>query len=369
MPNWTAIEKSPQRVVTQQDLQQKSNLVMQIIMLLLISIPGGLAIWIGLPVLPKTLNCQPVGNIAECQEVSKFFKLPVKKTIFQQTRKLLKPTQSEIPGDMNLVGIGLAYLGAIGAILLIFAWTITTKEVWIFDKHRQILVRKKYKTLRKIEQKYHPQDIFNLSLEITDLLIDSTYPAIFAKINLADRDTTKISIFSPREPVIYDDEYDEFTEIISMIVNPISTILKIPWQLKFFFDRNCYIFNFDRQCIEGFTYNSSSNIPFQDIHSFEIESLFGIHTKAESLGDDEVIHRCIIRLILITKYGGRFPIHQAESRDDMGRNEQIGELRSIEQSRSYQWMKLLIPQLLLLVNRLQLDENNSANTNTLECKK
>lgn len=341
MPNWSIVEKSVQRVVTQQDLRSKMHPVKHFLIPLIVSVPGLLAIWFGVPLLPKTIDCQPSGNGSECRETRKLLDMPLQTTITPSPRKLLKPTTIELKGDTNLVWVGIGYLGGIATIALIFAFAATTKEVWIFDRNGKIDCQR-FTTLRKQSTQFDRSQIFDLIVEIPNLSIDNTIPVITGKINLVENRITTQPIATlfgnSKEPTIYDAKYDRLEQIFSEAIDPIGRILDLPWQLKFFFYNDCYIFNFDRQCIEGFTEQGNLIIPFSVIRSFEIETvsldLMSVSADENSIGGN-IDRQGIHRLLVMTENDGCFPIHESESKDSRGRSE------TGKDSRSYRWMEQL----------------------------
>lgn len=341
MSNWSIVERSVQRVVTQQDLRSKLHPVKQLLIPLIVSVPGLLAIWFGVPLLPKPIDCQPSGSGAECAGVTSSLDLPLQATTTPSPQTLLKPTTIELEGHANLVWLGIGYLGGIATIALIFALTVTTKEVWTFDRNGKI-DRQRHTRLRNQSTQFDRSQIFDLIVEIPNLSIDNTIPVITGKINLVENRITTQPIATlfgnSQEPNIYYDKYDRLEQIFSEAIDPIGQILDLPWQLKFFFYNDCYIFNFDRQCIEGFTEQGELIIPFSVVRSFEIETIsldmMSIPLSEHSIGGN-IDRQGIHRLLVMTENDGCFPIHEAESKDSRGKSE------TGKDSRSYRWLEQL----------------------------
>jgi hypothetical protein len=355
MNRWSVIEKSPQRIVTEEKLGESSNLISGILMFLLCCVPGFVALWMGIPNLPKILSCKPSGSISQCQEVQKFLNIPIKTRSFVQPQKISAPIVRELGGNITVVSVGLAYIGGIVGIVIIYSSMVVGRRVWVFDRNRQVIVNEKYTALRKTEQRYRQQDVFGIILEINDFYINANPEHIFVRLNLqSGEQPIRYLPFNSQQPIIYDCEYSTLAEAIDTVIRPTSKVLQVPYQLKFFFQQQaCSIFDFDRQYIDVFADQDSYQIPFTDIQRFEIEKISD-NQSIVSIGENslhtDAHHSYTYRLLLITNDGECLPIHQVESNDSSIRHERAEELLSLTNNQGYRWMELLQQELEQLMN-------------------
>jgi hypothetical protein len=348
---WSVTERSTQRIATEEKLGESSHPIAQILMFLLCCVPGVGALWFGIPNLPKTLSCKPDGNVAQCQEAQKFLNIPVKTRSFVQPQKIAKPIVRELGGNNTLVYGGLAYIGGLLGIIALYSTLVVSRRVWVFDRHRQVIINEKYTAIRKTEQRYSQQDVLGIVLEINDIRVTNITEHIFVRLNLqSGEQPTRHQPFNDRQPIFYDCEYNRLDEAIDLVIQPISKLLQVPYQIKFFFQQQaCIVFDVDRQCVDIFENRNSYQIPFADIQGFEIERLGEserIMTIGEGSLDTDSYHTYTYRLLLITN-GGNLPIHQIDSQNPngIGELERKWEVLSMTDNRGYQWMEQLQQQL------------------------
>jgi hypothetical protein len=352
---WSVIEKSPQRIVTQEKLGESSHPIASILMFLLCCVPGFVALWMGIPNLPKTLSCKPSGSISQCQESQNFLNIPVKTRSFVQQQKISTPIERELGGNSTITSIGLSYIIGLAGIVILYSSMVVSRRVWVFDRNRQIIVNEKYTALRKTEQRYRKQDVFSIILEINDLCIKANSEHVVVRLNLQSAEQpTRYLPFNSKQPMIYICEYNRIAEVIDTVVRPTSQALQVPYQLKFFFQQqSCSIFDFDRQCIDVFSARNTCQIPFANIQGFRIEKTSDMQ-KIVVITDNSIdIDRSnsyTYQLLLVTKDGDCIPINQVESHDSSIRPEREEAMLSFDNNRGYEWMELLQQQLEKLLN-------------------
>jgi hypothetical protein len=318
---WSVLEKSPQRIVTQAKVGESAHPISRILMFLLCCVPGFGALWFGMPLLPKTLSCQPDGSVAHCQEVQKLANIPVTTRSFVQPQTIAKPIFRELGGNNTLVYGGLAYIGGLVGIIALYSTLVVSRRVWVFDRHRQIIINEKYTAVRKTEHRYSPQDVFGIVVEINDITIDANADLIFVRLNLqSGAQPTRYQPFNAQQPIVYNCEYDRLPEAIDLV------------------------FDFDRQYIEIFADRDSYQIPFADIQKLEIERS-SERERAIEIGegsiDTDSYCSYTYRLLLVTNNGDFLPIHQIDSRSSSLDREREDEIESLTDNRGYRYMELL----------------------------
>jgi hypothetical protein len=354
MNKWSVQEKAPQQIVTEENFQQSAHPVARVFMFSLCCVPGLLAIFLGVPDLPKTLSCKPQGNVSQCQETQQFSNIPVNSRTFVQQQKILHPTEQNLGGTETPTLIGVSYILGLAAIVLMYSSLVVTRKTWIFDRNRRMVSNERYTSFRKTDKRYHKLDVFGVILEISDLCVETNLDKINVKINLQkSAQPTKPTRFNSLQPVIFRRHHEKLSEVINEVAKPISAILQIPYQLKFFTQDASFIFEFDRQYVDVFIAGDVFQIPFEDIQGFEIEQLadqeITISTGKKSFGINTA-NQDTYRLCLITNDGEHLQLHQAHSKN-------AGNRKSWPDNQGYQWMTTLQKQLEKSIRSPQLTTN------------
>jgi hypothetical protein len=245
--------------------------------------------------------------------------------------------------------IGIGYIFGITAIILIYSSMIVTRKIWIFDRQKKMVINEKHTSFRKTEQQYSKQNIFSVILEISDLCVETNLDDIDVKINLQEGEQpTRQSGNNSLQPVIFQRHHERLSEAINAVAKPISAILQVPYQLKFFTQDASFIFEFEQQYVDAFIAGEVFQIPFEEIQGFEIEKLADrevtISTGENSFGVD-TSNQYTYRLFLITNNGGYLQLHQAYSKNTGNRRERDEAILSFTDNQGYQWMNMLQKQL------------------------
>ncbi|AFZ57751.1 hypothetical protein H6G54_16855 [Anabaena cylindrica FACHB-243] len=89
MNEWKIIESLPGKIVTQEDSRIKGSWIAPLLLVL----PGLVPIWLGIPILPATLFCQPVGiSSLQCKKKQEFLGIPIQSQSYTQPASKPKPS-------------------------------------------------------------------------------------------------------------------------------------------------------------------------------------------------------------------------------------------------------------------------------------
>jgi hypothetical protein len=218
-------------------------------------------------------------------------------------------------GDTTMFNFGLYWLagvsGTIGAIQLLK----TRKTSWTFDQAADTIQKKPLAVIPKKDQIFDRSTINSLRLEIPDLTLNLFPASLSLDFNFKSAESTeqkstdKAAWYKlPVSTEIYAAEHQELPEMLQSVVQPIATILDLPWQLVFEHktEQESFIFDFvDRTITQQFQEKQVLRLSFDEISGFEAEepdpfvnSL--IQTEAPS----------VRRLNLLVGEGIRLSIHQ-----------------------------------------------------------
>ncbi|PZO38840.1 MAG: hypothetical protein DCF19_15310 [Pseudanabaena frigida] len=351
---WSIIEKSPNRIRTQENISQNISLFFRCLHFLLICIPGLISIWLGLPLLPVKVSCQPSKNIVECRKTQSFLTITVKTETVQQQRKLSRIVEESIPGETTLVWIGVGYIGGIILLILLFSSTVTIRRIWTFDKNSMIVKGQKITSLRSVETIYPCEEINGIILELTDILIDSNPTHIRIKLNFrSDRQPIEYIPFNKKQPVIFSGEYQHFEEFVSSIAQPICGMLNQPLMLNIFSEYGSMFFDFSEKKFEGYAQDKSFNHSFQSIQRFEIDLLsngrYVIPTDDTAI-NSYIHYEYIYKVQLVLKDGQRLSVIKIESREALGKRPKQASFPTND-NRAYHWTEYFTMRLNGLINQ------------------
>jgi hypothetical protein len=322
MSNWSIAEHSDSRLVAQAipPAHPWSSTVFKVVMSLMAYIPGGMALLIGYSGLPETIICnvsQVNPQNMECRGVKKFLNMPVSTTTIQLAGHEFQPYQYNIPGDNIFFGFGLLWLGGLTAGLTINKVLAPKKTNWTFDRTTQTVQQQPITLLHKATKTFPQSDIHSLVLEIPDLATAATQANIFVRLNMnAAEVPTQYLFWNENQPAVHTAPYPEFPEVVASVIQPICQILDLPWQLKFFHQDECFIFDFAEQVVDRYLNGEQLlHIEFNQVISLEIEE------PATELAPDDLLANMVREsthyLNLVLKEGERLRIHQFTSSDSL----------------------------------------------------
>ncbi|WP_414528344.1 hypothetical protein [Nodularia chucula] len=291
MDEWKIIASLPNKIVTQQDLRRKGSWIPPLLMLL----PGLVPIWLGIPILPQTIACQPLGlTLLHCEKKQAFLGIPIHSESYNQTTSKPQSTTKVIPGNTLLVSIGVAWIGGLGSILFLSAWlTVTLTTCSIEQATNQISICTKTALGQRVAT--------YLISEVQELMLTLPSSASVA-IESSFADLVKIKLKTPsgKFVLLYYQTYDQLTQIDDLLVS-LSQLLNLPenlvltdWGLDVWkFESNGKITTHRLgKCLGEYT--------FKDIATVETETMEEDHAK----------RTYCYRVNLVTINGKRLPVAQ-----------------------------------------------------------
>lgn len=327
MSNWLITEYSNKRLVAQITSSPSlwTDTAFKLVMAIITYIPGCMALLIGFSGLPETSSCnvsQTNLNGMECREVKKFLDIPINTNTIQLVGQKFPPFSKQVPGDNNFFGLGLLWLGGVSAGFLINKSLNPQKITWIFDQTSKAVQQHPETILDKTVRTFARSDIRGLVLEITDLASNSDQANIFVRLNMdAGEIPTQYLSWNENQPSVYTAPYSEFSEVVESVIKPICQILDLPWQLKFFHQDECFIFDFAERLVDRYLSGEKLlRIDFTEITSLEMEGPF-----VEIVPDLDNVFASSNReaahyLSLVLTSGERLRIHQFTSMDAIDDN-------------------------------------------------
>ncbi len=325
MSNWLITEHSNNRLVAQAIPPQSlwTSTAFKVIMSLITYIPGFVALLIGFSGLPETLTCNVSRinpNGMECSGVKQFLQMPVSVNTIQFTEQEFQPYTRKIPGDHSFFGFGLLWLGGVTAGLLINKSLTPKKTTWIFDQTTQLIQQQPETLLDKTARTFPRSDIYGLVLEIPDLANNSAQVNIFVRLNMdAGEVPTHYLSWNENQPSVYTAPYSEFSEVVESVIQPICQILDLPWQLKFFHQDECFIFDFAERLVDRYLNGEQLlRIEFTEITSLEVEGPFTEIVTDDALANINRESAHYLNLALTN--GERLRIHQFTNIDTLENN-------------------------------------------------
>jgi hypothetical protein len=327
MSNWLITEHSDKRLVTQVTSPPSfwTSTAFKVVMGFITYMPGCVALLIGFSSLPKTSYCnvsQISSNSMECQEVKKFLDIPINTNTIQLVGQKFQPSSHNIPGNNSFFGLGLLWLGGVSAGFLINKSLNPQKITWIFDRTSKIVQQHPETILDKTVRTFAKSDIHGLVLEIPDLANNSAQVNIFVRLNMDIGEIpTQYLSWNENQPAVYTAPYSEFSKVVESVIKPICQILDIPWQLKFFHQDECFIFDFAERLVDRYLNGEKLlRVEFTEITSLEMEGPF-----VEIITDPDNAAANINReaahyLNLVLTNGEKLRIHQFTNIDAIDNN-------------------------------------------------
>jgi hypothetical protein len=322
MSHWSIAEQTETRLVAHSIPRRAANSwtikILQAAVIVSAFCPGIASLVSGSAVLPATAVCNAskanVG-VMDCQVSRNFGGRVIRKENVYLPEVPAQQLHLQADGDTTMFNFGLYWLagvsGTIGAIQLLK----TRKTSWTFDQAADTIQKKPLAVIPKKDQIFDRSTINSLRLEIPDLTLNLFPASLSLDFNFKSAESTeqkstdKAAWYKlPVSTEIYAAEHQELPEMLQSVVQPIATILDLPWQLVFEHktEQESFIFDFvDRTITQQFQEKQVLRLSFDEISGFEAEepdpfvnSL--IQTEAPS----------VRRLNLLVGEGIRLSIHQ-----------------------------------------------------------
>jgi hypothetical protein len=320
MSHWSIEERSDSRLVAKATPHRRRHSWTAKILKTLVAIaafgPGAVALTNGAAILPTTLNCTAntkEANVMDCRQHWKLGSMEVRYERFQLVNLPDKTLERSDPGDPRFFLFGLFWVAGTAASLVAIRLMAPKKTNWVFDR---TTIQKKSETLiKRPGRTIASSDVHGLVLEIPDINLDSQRTDIFVRLNLHAGETpTQYLLWNENQPAVYSGPYGELSEMIPTVIHPICQILDRPWQLKFFHEDECFIFDFKEQAVERYLNGERlMHIEFSAISDFEAEEP-GLEPQESLLALEPTAIRY---LNIVLDSGERFRIHQYSNFTDV----------------------------------------------------
>jgi hypothetical protein len=316
MSHWSIAEQTETRLVAHSSPRQAANSwvikALQATVIISAFCPGIASLVSGSNLLPATAVCtaSKAAGVMDCQVKRNFWGRVIRKDDVYLPEVPAQHLNLQADGDTTMFYFGLYWLAGVGGSIGAIQLLKTRKISWTFDQTADTIQKQPLAVIPKKAQNFDRSTINNLRLEIPDLTLN-LFPALLSlSFNLKSTELTDQSAWYKR-PVsteIYAAGHQELPEMLQFIVQPISGILELPWQLVFEHEaeQESFIFDFvDRTITQQFQEEQILRLSFDEISGFEAEapdpfinSL--IQTEAPS----------IRRLNLLVGEGIRISVHQ-----------------------------------------------------------
>ncbi len=326
MSRWLITEHSNSRLVAQVIPHPHlwSNTAFKVIMSLIAYIPSGVALLIGLSGLPSTITCDDSRvnpAVTECREVKQFLNLPVSTSTMELPGQKIEPYTRQVPGNNSFFGFGLLWLGGVTSALIIIKALAPKRTTWIFDQNTKVIQQQPEALLDSAPRTFPRSDVYGLVLEIPDLIDHGAQVNIFVRMNMDVGEVpTQYLSWNENQPSVYTAIYSDFPEVVTKVIQPICQILDLPWQLKFFHQDECFIFDFAERIVNRYLNGEQLlQIEFAEIVGLDVE---------EPAPDSAIVHdplaninrESIYYLNLVLNNGERLRIHQFTDVDEPENN-------------------------------------------------
>jgi hypothetical protein len=322
MSHWSIAEQTETRLVAHSIPHRAANSwtikILQAAVIISAFCPGIASLVSGSAVLPATAVCNASkanAGVMDCQVSRNFGGRVIRKENVYLPEVPAQQLHLQADGDTTMFNFGLYWLvgvsGTIGAIQLLK----TRKTSWTFDQAADTIQKQPLAVIPKKAQTFDRSTINSLRLEIPDLTLN-LFPALLSldfnfksAESTEQKSTDKAAWYKlPVSTEIYAAGHQELPEMLQSVVQPIATVLNLPWQLVFEHkaEQESFIFDFvDRTITQQFQEEQVLRLSFDEISGFEAEepdpfvnSL--IQTEAPS----------VRRLNLLVGEGIRISIHQ-----------------------------------------------------------
>jgi hypothetical protein len=288
MSHWLIAEQTETRLVTHSIPRRAANSwtikILQAAVIISAFCPGIAALVSGSAVLPATAVCNASkanAGVMDCQVSRNFWGRVIRKENVYLPEVPAQQLHLQADGDTTMFYFGLYWLagvsGTIGAIQLLK----TRKTSWTFDQAADTIQKKPLAVIPKKSQTFDQSAINSLRLEIPDLTLNLFPASLSLDFNFKSAESTeqkstdKAAWYKlPVSTEIYAAGHQELPEMLQLVVQPIATVLNLPWQLVFEHEaeQESFIFDFvDRTITQQFQEEQVLRLSFDEISGFEAE--------------------------------------------------------------------------------------------------
>jgi hypothetical protein len=317
MSHWSIAEQTETHLVAHSSPRRAANSwtikILQAAVIISAFCPGIASLVSGSAVLPATAVCNAskanVG-VMDCQVSRNFGGRVIRKENVYLPEVPAQQLHLQADGDTTMFYFGLYWLAGVSGTLGAIQLLKTRKTSWTFDRAADTIQKQPLAVIPKKAQTFDRSAINSLRLEIPDLTLNLFPASLSLGFNLKLVESTEKSAWYKLlvSTEIYTAGHQELPEMLQSVVQPIATVLDLPWQLVFDHEaeQETFIFDFvDRTITQQFQEEQVLRLSFDEISGFEAEepdpfinSL--IQTEAPS----------VRRLNLLVGDGIRISIHQ-----------------------------------------------------------
>jgi hypothetical protein len=283
MSHWSIAEQTETRLVAHSIPRRAANSwtikILQTVLIISAFCPGVASLVSGSNLLPATAVCNAskanVGMM-DCQVSRNFWGRVIRKENVYLPEVPAQQLHLQADGDTTMFYFGLYWLagvcGSIGAIQLLK----TRKAVWTFDRAANTIQKQPLAVIPKKAQTFDRSTISSLHLEIPDLTMNLFPASLLLNFNLKSVESIDRAAWYklPVSAEIYAAGHQELPEMLQSVVQPIATVLDLPWQLVFEheIEQESFIFDFvDRTITQQFQNEQILHLSFNEISGFEAE--------------------------------------------------------------------------------------------------
>jgi hypothetical protein len=288
MSHWSIAEQTETRLVAHSIPRRAANSwtikILQAAVIISAFCPGIASLVSGSAVLPATAVCNASkanAGVMDCKVSRNFAGRVIRKENVYLPEVPAQQLHLQADGDTTMFNFGLYWLagvsGTIGAIQLVK----TRKTSWTFDQAADTIQKKPLAVIPKKVQTFDRSAINSLRLEIPDLTLNLFPASLSLGFNFKSAESTeqkstdKAAWYKlPVSTEIYAAGHQELPEMLQSVVQPIATILDLPWQLVFEHEaeQESFIFDFvDRTITQQFQEKQVLRLSFDEISGFEAE--------------------------------------------------------------------------------------------------
>lgn len=308
MNEWKIIEFLPNKIVTQKDSRIKGSWIAPLLLVL----PGLVPIWLGIPILPATIVCQPVGvSSLRCEKKPEFLGISIHSQSYTQPASKPKPSTVTIPGNTLLVSIGVAWTGGLGSLLLLSAWYTVTLTTCTLERATNRISISKKTALRQRVTTY-------LTSEVQELMLKLPSSATTIESFAAAVVEIKLKTNSGKSLLLYSQPYDQLPQIDKLLVS-LSHLLNLPYKLVLDLGLEVSKFESNGKITTHKLGKCFADYTLKDIATVETE------TREEGKNANNIYR---YRVNLVTTDGKTLPISEFISEDLDATNTSYAKLRA-----------------------------------------
>jgi hypothetical protein len=283
MSHWSIAEQTETRLVAHSSPRQAANSwvikALQATVIISAFCPGIASLVSGSNLLPATAVCNASKanmGMMDCQVSRNFWGRVISKENVYLPEVPAQQLHLQADGDTTMFYFGLYWLagvcGSIGAIQLLK----TRKITWTFDQTANSIQKQPLAVLPKKAQAFDRSTINSLRLEIPDLTMNLFPASLSLGFDLKVVESTdKVAWYKlPMSSEIHAAGHQELPEVLQSVVEPIATLLDLPWKLVFEHEaaQESFTFDFvDCTITQQFQYEQILRLSFDEISGFETE--------------------------------------------------------------------------------------------------